>query len=71
MGRSNGGRGIKQIQTLYKCRIIAMSQHLLRNNNRSNLMQYIVNLEEQDIIRVGKEILDLQHINDAINKQPR
>ena len=48
-----------------------MSQHLLRNNNRSNLMQYIVNLEEQDIIRVGKELLDLQHINDAINKQPR
>ena len=71
VGRSNGGRGIKQIQTLYKSRIIAVSQHLLRNNNRSNLMQYIVNSEEQDIIRVGKELLHLQHINDAINKQSR
>ena len=71
VSRSNGGRGINQIRTLYESRIIAVRQHLLRNNNRSNLIQYIVNSEEQDIIRVGKELLDLQHINDDINKQPR
>ena len=35
------------------------------------MIQYIVNSEEEDIIRVGKELLDLQHINDDINKQPR
>ena len=69
--RSNGGLGIKQIRTLYESRIIAVRQHLLRNNNRSNLIQYIVNSEEQDIIRVGKELLNLQHIYDDINKQPR
>ena len=42
---------------------------LLRNDNRNNLIQYIVNSEGQDIIRIGKELLDLQHINDDINKQ--
>ena len=35
------------------------------------MIQYIVNSEEEDIIRVGKELLDLQHINDDINKRPR
>ena len=71
VSRSDGGRGIKQIRTLYGSRIIAVRQNLLQNNNRSNLIQYIVNSEEHDIIRVGKELLDLQHINDDINKQPR
>ena len=71
VSRSNGGRGIKQIRTLYESRIIAVRQHLLRNDSRNNLIQYIANSEEQDIIRVGKEPLNLQHINDDINKQPR
>ena len=59
VSRSNGGCGIKQTQTLYESRIISVCQHLLQNNNRSNLLQYIVNSEEQDIIKVHKELLDL------------
>ena len=35
VSRSNGGCGIKQIRALYESRIIAVCQHLLRNNNRS------------------------------------
>ena len=35
------------------------------------MIQYIVNSEEQGIIRLGKELLDLQYINNNINKQPR
>ena len=69
VSRSDGGRGIKQIGTLFGNRIIAVCQHLLGNNNWSNLIQYIVNSEEQDIIRGGKKLLDLQHIKDDINKQ--
>ena len=45
--------------------------NILNNNKLNNLIQYIVNSKEQDIIRVGKELLDLQHISDDINKQPR
>ena len=60
--RPDGGRGIKQIRTLYESRIIAVRQHLI---------QYIVNSEGQGIIKVGKELLDLQHIDNYINKQPR
>ena len=71
VSRSNGVRGIKQITALYESKIIAVRQHLLQNNNRSNLTQYIVNSEEQDMIRVGKELLDLQHNNNDIKKQPR
>ena len=60
--RSDGERGVKQIRTLYESTIVAVRQHLI---------QYIVNSEEQDIIKVGKELLDLQHIKNDINKQPR
>ena len=59
------------VQSKCELFIIAVRQHLLRSNNRSNLIQYIVNSKEQDIIRFGKELLDLQHLNDDINKQPR
>ena len=39
--RCNGGRGIKQILTLYAIRIIAVRQHLLRNKDQNNLIRYI------------------------------
>ena len=60
--RSDDGLGIKQIRTHYESRIIAVRQRLIQN---------IVNSEGQGIIKVGKKLLDLQHINNYINKQPR
>ena len=41
VSRSNGGPGKKEIQAFYESRIIAVHQHLLRNNNKSNLIQCI------------------------------
>ena len=70
VSRCNGGRGIKQIRTLYESRIIAVRQLLLRNKDRNNLIRYIVKSEE-DTMRVGKELLDLQRIADNISKQPK
>ena len=54
VSRSDGGRGIKQIRPIYETRIIAVRQQLLWNYNRNNLIQYIVNSEEQDIIGLLK-----------------
>ena len=68
VSRCNGGRGIKQIRTLYEIRIIAVRQHLLRNKDRNNLIRYIVKSEEEETIRVGK---DLRRIADDISKQPK
>ena len=57
VSRSDDGRGIKQIRTLYKN--IAPRKHLLQINYRGSLIQYIVNSEEQGFIRLGKELLGL------------
>ena len=71
VSRCNGGRGIKQMRTLYESRTIAVRQHLLRNKDRNNLIRYIVKSEDEDTIRVGEELLDLQSIADDISKQPK
>ena len=65
----NGGRGIKLIQILYESRIIAVRQHLLCNKDRNNLIGCIIKSEEENTIRVEKQLLDLQRIADDISKQ--
>ena len=71
LSRCNGGCSIKQMRTLYENRIIAVRQHLLRKKDRKYLIRYIVKSEEEDTIRVGKELLDLQRIANYISKQPK
>ena len=41
--RSEGGRGLKTIQTAYECGIVSVNHHLRRNKDRNQLLSIYVN----------------------------
>ena len=53
--RRNGGRGLKNVKTLYESRIISISQHLKLNRERNKYLREVVVHEEDKIIRVANE----------------
>ena len=66
MTRVKGGRGLRSIRTLYESRIISLQQHLLRNTNRNEILEYVSECEQAYIIRVGNQLL----INNDITETP-
>ena len=70
MPRRNGGRGLKNVKTLYESRIISTSQHLKLNRERNKYLREVVVHEENKIIRVARELLNKHNIADE-NKSPK
>ena len=68
--RRNGGRGLKNVKTLYESRIISISQHLKLNRERNKYLREVVAHEEDKIIRVAHELLNKHNIANE-NKSPK
>ena len=68
--RRNGGRGLKNVKTLYESRIISISQHLKLNRERNKYLREVVAHEEDKIIRVAHELLNKHNIANK-NKSPK
>ena len=54
--RSEGGRGLKAIQTAYKCGIVSLNHHLKRNKDRNKLLSIVCQSEENESGRVADEL---------------
>ena len=57
MLNSFGGRGLRQVQSSYESRIIAIRQHLIKNLHRNSVLEYIYENEANAILRIGQELL--------------
>ena len=68
--RRNGGRGLKNVKTLYESRIISISQHLKLNRERNKYLREVVAYEEDKIIQVAYELLNKHNIANE-NKSPK
>ena len=62
VSRCNCGRGIKQIRILYESNYCSTTTSTSQRRPKQSNMRYIVISEEADTIKVGKELLYLQHI---------
>ena len=69
--RKDGGRGIRAIRTMYKSRIISIRQHLRNIKDKSEIHEYVYESEDNNIVRVGYELLQRNEIEDNINEKPR
>ena len=49
----DGGRGIKNIEDLYKCRTIALMEHLEKPGEAHGLLKLVKEHEKQGIVRLG------------------
>ena len=70
MQKSFGGRGLRQVQSSYESRIIAIRQHLIKNLHRNSVLEYIYEKETNDILRVGQELLQKYNILSNPNEPP-
>ena len=71
MQKSFGGRGLRQVQSSYESRIIAIRQYLINNLHRNSALEYIYEKETNDILRVGKELLQKYNIVSDPNEPPK
>lgn len=53
ISRTKGGRGLKNIKTLFESRLIAIYQHWKLNSVRNQILKYVNEREEESMIRVG------------------
>ena len=69
--RSEGGRGLKAIQTVYECRIVSLNHYLSRNKDRNKLLSIVSQSEENESARVAGELCDKYDITTSQNELPR
>ena len=69
--RSEGGRGLKAIQTAYECRIVSLNHHLSRNKDRNKLLSIVPQSEENESARVAGELCGKYDITTSQNELPR
>ena len=71
ISRNKGGRGLKNIRTLFESRIIAIHQHLKLNSTRNEILQYVNECEADAINRIADELLQQANINPEKNEKPK
>ena len=74
IGRNLGGRGLRSCQRLFESRIITLKQHLHRNKDRNQIMNYVYNEENNNnnnIMRVGNELLQKYDLTSDNEEQPK
>ena len=69
--RSEGGRGLKAIQTAYECGIVSLNHHLTRNKDRNQLLSIVCQSEENESGRVADELCCKYDITTSQNELPR
>ena len=56
---------------MYERRIISIRQHLRNIKDKSEIHKYVYESKDNDIVRVGYELLQRSKIEDNINEKPR
>ena len=69
--RSEGGRGLKAIQTAFECGIVSLNHHLTRNKDRNQLLSIVCQSEENESGRVAGELCCKYDITISQNELPR
>ena len=69
--RGQGGRGIKMIAGMFESRIIYENEHMKMNKSENNILDFVYQQEQQEILRLSQQLLDLYHIEYDITTIPR
>ena len=56
---------------MYESRIISIRQHLRNSKDKSEIHEYVYESEDNNIVRVGYQLLQRSEIEDKINEKPR
>ena len=68
--RSEGGRGVKSIVRMYESRTVSVALHLELNKSHNITLQFVVEQEQNDIVRLKKKLLRNYEIEWEDNSTP-
>ena len=68
--RSQGGRGLKSIVRMYESRIVSVVQHLELNKSHNITLQFVVEQEQNGIVRLKEKLLRIYEIEWEDNTTP-
>ena len=71
INRKEGGRDLKSVQILFESRVIALRQHLTQIASRSNILKFVYGSEQNNIIRIGSELLINSNLEDDFQERPK
>ena len=71
IGRNLGGRGLRSCQCLFESQTNALKEHLHRNKYRNQIMNCVYNEKNNNIIRVGNELLQKYDLTSDNEEQPK
>ena len=69
--RKEGGRGLKLEQILFESRVVALRQHLTQIASRSNILKFVYESEQNNILRIGSELLINGKTEDDFEERPK
>ena len=69
--RKKGGRGLKSVQILFEIRVVALRQHLTQIASRSNILTFVYESEQNNILRIGSELLINSNLEDDFEERPK
>ena len=69
--RSQGGRGIKILTRMFEKRIITIGQYLTVKGNYSNIMKFVCEQGQQNIIRLQHKLLESYNIQHDETSTPK
>ena len=69
--RTTGGRGLKSIKIAYGTRVITARQHLIRSKNNNKYLENVIKHEDNNLMRVGKELPESMNIDDNNQLKPQ
>ena len=65
------GRGLKSVQILFESRVVALRQHLTQIASRSNILKFVYESEQNNILRIGSELLLNSNLEDDFEERPK
>ena len=71
MGEGGGVRGLKSVQILFESRVVALRKHLTQIASRSNILKFVYESEQNNILRIGSELLINSNLEDDFEERPK
>ena len=71
INRKEGGRGFKSVQFFFESRVVALRQHLTETGSCSNILKFVYESEQKNILRIGSELLINSNLEDDFEERPK
>ena len=69
--RLQRGRGLKMVARMFESRVIAVAQYLTINSKSSNIIKFVYEQEQQNIIRIQQKLLECYNVEHNETSTPK